>query len=274
MTNNTSETNKVENTHPLFELKGIEEMNIPEQDRLLSLSPEAQVTLMKLGVAWQETTGFQSWVDSEVILALIKIPDETWTINRLSKWSGYGRAGIENSLIIFMKRVGVIIEDRSGRFIKYNLTLHGREALEAMLYNCWSCHNARKCDHCETGVAITNRWGSRRMDTPGGECEHILTKDCDECSGTGLVECHGCNGNGKRQNYVGDDEPQDCWTCTGEGHPKGRGECHNCTDNCSQCLDNTRVRKCDWCRGDMKCVACKKIIKLITYNVETTDDDI
>ena len=253
-------------THPMFDLKGIEEMKMSQHDKLLSMSQEAQVILMKLGVEWQLTTGFQSWVDKYLLVAMIKIPDETWTVNKLSKWSGYGRSGIEYSLVPFMLKVGIITRDASSRFTKYSVTVHGREALETMVYNCSDCDNTRTCTHCEHGVAITDRWGDQVE-----PCHHILQTDCTSCQRTGLIECDYCEGTGLRGGSTDYDQP-DCYRCVGRDKPKGKKDCWECVTTCPSCVDNSRVLKCTQCKGLTECHSCDRILNHLTYNREIHND--
>lgn len=249
-------------THHLFELKVIEEMKMSQHDKLLSMSQEAQLILMKLGVEWQLTTGYQSWVDKYLLISMIKIPDDEWTVNKLSKWSGYGRSGIEYSLIPFMLKVGIITRDASSRFTKYSVTVHGREALETMVYNCNGCDNTRTCRHCEHGVGMTDRWGDRLE-----PCRHTLQSDCTECERTGLIECDVCYGTGKRNG----NSAQDCYRCSGRDHPKGKINCWSCTTNCTECIDNTRVLKCQRCHGNTKCDSCTETISHLIHQEASND---
>ena len=252
-------------THHLFELKVIEEMKMSQHDKLLSMSQEAQLILMKLGVEWQLTTGFQSWVDKYLLVAMIKIPDDTWTVNKLSKWSGYGRSGIEYSLVPFMLKVGIITRDASSRFTKYSVTVHGREALETMVYNCNECDNTRACTHCENGVGMTDRWGD-----PLEPCRHIMQEDCTDCERTGLVDCDYCDGTGKRGGST-DDDQRDCYRCCGRDNPKGKISCWRCTTNCTECIDDTRVLKCVRCHGNVKCDSCEDTLNHLIHH-ETSND--
>ena len=237
-------------------------MKMSQHDKLLSMSQEAQLMLMKLGVEWQLTTGFQSWVDQYLLISMIKIPDEAWTVNKLSKWSGYGRSGIEYSLVPFMLKVGIITRDASSRFTKYSVTVHGREALETMVYNCTDCNNTRACTHCENGVGITDRWGDRLE-----PCRHILQSDCTECERTGLVKCEICDGTGKRNGS----NDQDCYRCSGRDNPKGKMKCWSCDETCTECIDNTRVLKCQRCHGHIKCDSCTETISHLTYHEASND---
>ena len=258
-------------THHLFELKGIEEMKMSQQDKLLSMSPEAQITLMKLGTEWQATTGYSSWVDDELLVSLIRIPDEAWTINKLSKWSGFGRSGIEYSLIPFMEKVGIMIHDSSSRFTKYSITVHGRETLEAMVYNCSTCDNTRKCAHCETGIGITTRYTG----DPVEPCDHTLHEECIECNKTGLMDCGTCSGTGELDDWNREGtHNKPCYRCVERGHPSGKTSCDNSITNCGSCINNSRVKKCDWCTGYTTCRSCESRMTHLTYNNETRDYNI
>ena len=243
-------------THHLFELKVIEEMKMSQHDKLLSMSQEAQLILMKLGVEWQLTTGFQSWVNEYLLVAMIKIPDEAWTVNKLSKWSGFGRSGIEYTLVPFMLKVGIITRDASSRFTKYSVTAHGREVLETMVYNCNECNNTRACTHCEHGVGMTDRWGDRLE-----PCKHTMQEDCTDCERTGLIECDYCDGTGTRNGSV----DTECYRCCGRDNPKGKITCWGCTTNCTECIDNTRVLKCVRCHGNIKCDSCEDTLNHLIH---------
>ena len=267
MTQPSIEQNQnIEITHPLFELKATQEMKMSLSDKVLSMSQEAQVMLMKLGIEWQRTTGYSSWVAKGLLVSLLKIPDDAWTINKLSKYSGYGRAGIEYALVPFMQHVGML-EHQTLRFKKYFLTEHGRETLESMVYNCIPCNNTRKCQKCETGVALTERY----CEDPAEPCDHVIRAECNDCQSTGFRPCQRCDGTGQRDDWNG--HTVECNTCIGNGNELGKMNCHNCVEICNECVDNTRVCKCFACHGHMECRECKETLEKLTYNKTIYDDD-
>lgn len=134
------------------------------------------------------------------------------------------------------------------------------------IYPCHSCHESGECSHCDgTGQEDCDDcdgdgwvWvdcracnGTGRYTLRNGydvECRvchgsgHHHKEDCWNCDGTGLVDCHVCDGSGR------------CQKCDGDGHVECRA-CHG-TGKCGKCKGKGKL-KCRNCKGTGLCPSCK-----------------
>ena len=175
-----------------------EQTTITTMDEMInSLSREAQVILIKIGLTWESFVGSSgSWVNRDSLIKLVKM-NAPWSANKLTN-KGQGKNGIIYSLVPLLKEYDLVRVIDGKNFTRYMLTETGKEIIKAMLFRCYQCNETRECQRCiitEPDVirSIPCSWVMN--------CNHVIS-ECDGCDENGIKVCWSCKGNHTCQSCI------------------------------------------------------------------------
>jgi hypothetical protein len=165
-----------------------EQITIATMDDMInSLSREAQVILIKIGLTWESFVGSSgSWVSRTSLIKLAEM-NEPWSANKLTT-KGQGRNGIIYSLVPLLKEYDLIRVIDGKNFTRYMLTETGKEIIRAMLFRCHQCNETRVCGKCNENLDIHNK------PYPCSYTSHNIISECQHCDENGMRLCWSCNG--------------------------------------------------------------------------------